>query len=74
MGLVGNFKKNRKKSVEKWGFRTDIIFKKKNEIFERTCLCKNIGFETEMFKKKKQKKYKNLCLSQKGTFQQGLAL
>ena len=74
MGLVGNFEKNRKKSVEKWGFRTDIIFKKKNEIFERTCLCENIGFYTEKFKKKKQKKYKNLSLSEKGTFQQGLAL
>ena len=68
MELVGKIEKNRKKRVKKWGFDTDIIFKKKNEIFERTCLCQNIGSDTDISKKKKQKKYKKLCLCQKAVF------
>ena len=71
---MGIFQKNRKKRVKKWGFDTFVIFKKKNEKSERSSLYPNIGLDSEMFKKKKQKKYKNLCLSEKGTFQQGLAL
>ena len=68
MGLVGIFEKNRKKRVKKWGFDTDINFKKKNENFERTCLCRNIPFDTDLSKKKKQKKYEKLCLCQNAVF------